>query len=157
MNNYFIPNRYLIKDLAINTGTTANPVYTNLCTTSEVGLETELEEKDFYVYCDSIQRKLVTGSSVTLTGTLKLDANNVGDMALLEKAHTLISTGSIAQFNNVMIQFKLLTGISNEVLTYTTYNANVTLSLSDLGGGAEDEAEFSFEMALIGTATAVTE
>ena len=42
MNNWFINNRELIKNLAINTGTTENPVYTTICTTSEVGVETEL-------------------------------------------------------------------------------------------------------------------
>ena len=44
--NWFINNRELIKNLAINTGTSQNPVYTPICTTSEVGVETELEEKD---------------------------------------------------------------------------------------------------------------
>ena len=42
MNNWFINNRELIKNLAINTGSTEKPVYTTICTTSEVGVETEL-------------------------------------------------------------------------------------------------------------------
>lgn len=154
--NWFINNRELVKNLAINTGTTENPVYTAICTTSEVGVETELEEKDFYVYCDALQRKIITGASVTLTGTLKLDVNNTGDLALLEKVHTLIGDGEVSQFSNVGIQFDLLSGVSNGVLEYTTYQANVSLSLSDLGGAAEDESEFSFEMQLIGTATEIT-
>lgn len=154
--NWFINNRELVKNLAINTGTTENPVYTAICTTSEVGVETELEEKDFYVYCDALQRKIITGASVTLTGTLKLDVNNTGDLALLEKVHTLIGDGEVSQFSNVGIQFDLLSGVSNGVLEYTTYQANVSLNLSDLGGAAEDESEFSFEMQLIGTATEVT-
>ena len=154
--NWFINNRELVKNLAINTGTTENPVYTAICTTSEVGVETELEEKDFYVYCDALQRKVITGASVTLTGTLKLDVNNTGDLALLDKVHTLIGNGEVSQFSNVGIQFDLLSGVSNGVLEYTTYQANVSLNLSDLGGAAEDESEFSFEMQLIGTATEVT-
>lgn len=153
--NWFIDNRELIKHLAINTGTSQAPVYTTLCTTSEVKLNTELEEKDFYVYCDAIKRKLVTGAEVSLEGTLKLDVNNDGDIALLDKAHTLISSGEIAQFSNVGIQFDLLSGVEGGVLEYTTYRANVTLSLSDIGGNAEDEAGISFTMSFIGTATEV--
>lgn len=155
MNNWFINNRELIKNLAINTGTTQNPVYTPICTTSEVGVETELEEKDFYVFCDALQRKVITGASVTLTGTLKLDVNNAGDIAILDKVHTLIGDGEVSQFTNVGIQFDLLSGVSGGVLEYTTYQANVSLNVSDLGGAAEDESEFSFEMQLIGKATEV--
>lgn len=154
--NWFINNRELVKNLAINTGTTEVPVYTTICTTSEVGVETELEEKDFYVYCDALQRKVITGASVTLTGTLKLDVNNTGDIALLDKVHTLIGDGEVSQFTNVGIQFDLLSGATGGVLEYTTYQANVSLNLSDLGGAAEDESEFSFEMQLIGKATEVT-
>lgn len=154
--NWFINNRELIKNLAINTGTTLNPVYTPICTTSEVGVETELEEKDFYVFCDALQRKVITGASVTLTGTLKLDVNNTGDIAILDKVHTLIGDGEVSQFSNIGIQFDLLSGATDGVLEYTTYQANVSLNVSDLGGAAEDESEFSFEMQLIGTATEIT-
>ena len=154
--NWFINNRELIKNLAINTGTTGSPVYTPICTTSEVGIDTELEEKDFYVFCDALQRKVITGASVTLTGTLKLDVNNAGDLAILDKVHTLIGDGEVSQFSNVEIQFELLSGKSGGVLDYTTYQANVSLSVSDLGGSAEDESEFSFEMQLIGKATEIT-
>ena len=153
---WYINNRELVKNLAINTGTSSVPVYTPICTTSEVGVETELEEKDFYVYCDALQRKVITGASVKLTGTLKLDVNNTGDLALIDKVHTLIGDGEVSQFSNVGIQFDLLSGVSNGVLEYTTYQANVSLNLSDLGGAAEDESEFSFEMQLIGTATEIT-
>ena len=156
MNNWFINNRELIKNLAINTGTSTVPVYTTICTTSEVTVTTELNEKDFYVFCDALQRKIITGASVTLSGTLKLDVNNTGDIALLDKVHTLIGDGEVAQFSNVEIQFDLLSGATGGVLEYTTYQANVSLSLSDLGGAAEDESEFSFEMQLIGKATEVT-
>lgn len=156
MNNWFINNRELIKNLAINTGTTAVPVYTGICTTSEVSVSTDLETKDFYVFCDALQRKIITGASVTLSGTLKLDVNNTGDIELLNKVHTLIGDGEVSQFTNVEIQFDLLSGTNDAVLEYTTYQAVVSLSLSDLGGAAEDESEFSFEMQLIGKATEVT-
>lgn len=152
----YINNRELIKNLAINTGTTTTPVYTPICTTSEVSISTELNEKDFFVFCDALQRKIITGASVMLSGTLKLDVENEGDLALIDKVHTLIGDGEITQFSNVGIQFDLLTGSTGGVLEYTTYQANVSLNLSDLGGAAEDESEFSFEMQLIGKATEVT-
>lgn len=152
---WYINNRELIKNLAINTGTTQNPSYTPICTTSEVGVETELEEKDFYVFCDALKRKIITGASVALTGTLKLDVNNTGDIAILDKVHTLIGDGEVSQFSNIQIQFDLLSGATGGVLEYTTYQANVSLSVSDLGGAAEDESEFSFTMTLIGKATEV--
>ena len=155
MNNWFKNNRELIKNLAINTGTTEVPVYTPICTTSEVTVSTELEEKDFYVFCDALQRKIITGASVTLSGTLKLDVNNAGDIAFLEKVHTLIADGEVAQFSGILIQFDLLSGVSNGVLEYTKYQAQVSLNLSDLGGAAEDESEFSFEMQLIGKGTEI--
>ena len=154
--NWFISNRELIKNLAINTGTTQNPVYTPICTTSEVSVSTDFEEKDFYVFCDALQRKIVTGATVMLSGTLKLDVNNTGDIAILDKVHTLIGDGEITQFTNVGVQFDLLSGVSGGTLEYTTYRASVSLNVSDLGGAAEDESEFSFEMTLIGTATEVT-
>ena len=153
--NWFINNRELIKNLAINTGTSQDPVYTPICTTSEVSVSTELEQKDFYVFCDALKRTIITGASVVYSGTLKLDVNNTGDIAILDKVHTLIGDGEVSQFTNVGIQFQLLSGVSGGVLEYTTYQANVSLSLSDLGGAAEDESEFSFEMTQIGKATEV--
>ena len=156
MNEWYIGNRELIKNLAINTGTTQAPVFTPICTTSEISIGTDFEEKDFYVFCDALQRKLITGASVTLSGTLKLDVSNTGDITLIDKVHTLIGDGEITQFSNVLIQFELLSGVSGGTLEYTKYQAQVSLNLSDLGGAAEDESEFSFEMTLIGTATEVT-
>ena len=154
MAEFYITNRELVKNLQINTGTSANPTYTPICTTSEISIETDFEEKDWYVFCDRLQRKLLTGASVVLSGTLKLDVNNAGDMALLGKVHTLLADGEIAQFNNQQIKFDLLSSVASDVLTYTTYTANVVISLSDIGGSAEDESEFGFEMTLIGTANA---
>ena len=153
---WYISNRELIKNLAINTGTTSTPTYTTICTTSEVGVNTDFEEKDFYVFCDALQRKVITGASVTLSGTLKLDINNTGDVAILDRVHTLIGEGEISQFSNIQIQFDLLSGVNGSTLEYTTYQAQATLNVSDLGGAAEDESEFSFEMQLIGKATEVT-
>lgn len=153
MAEVYIPNRDLIKNLKWNTGTSSSPTYTNVCTTSEVGIDIDLETKDWYVFCDALQRKLVTGGSVTLSGTVKLDVNNTAEMDMLGTIHTMIASGTIAQFNNKTIQFDLLTSYTSDTLTYTTYTANVNVSFSDLGGAAEDEAEFSFEMTLIGTAT----
>lgn len=154
--NWFINNRELIKNLAINTGTSLNPAYTKICTTSEIQVETDLEKKDFYVFCDALKRQIVTGASVGLTGTLKIDVNNDGNIALLDKVHTLIGEGEISQFTNVEIEFDLLSGVEGGVLEYTTYRATATLSLSDIGGNAEDEGDMSFELTLIGTATEVT-
>ena len=154
MAEVYIPNRDLIKNLKWNTGTTSSPTYTNVCTTSEIGIDIDLETKDWYVFCDALQRKLVTGGSVTLSGTVKLDVNNTAEMDMLGTIHTMIASGTIAQFNNKSIQFDLLSAYTSDTLTYTTYTANVNVSFSDLGGAAEDEAEFSFEMTLIGTATA---
>lgn len=153
MAEVYIPNRDLIKNLKWNTGTTSNPTYTNVCTTSEIGIDIDLETKDWYVFCDALQRRLVTGGSVTLSGTIKLDVNNTAEMDMLGTIHTMIASGTIAQFNNKSIQFDLLSAYTSDTLTYTTYTANVNVSFSDLGGAAEDEAEFSFEMTLIGTAT----
>lgn len=153
---WYISNRELIKNLAINTGTTLNPTYTTICTTSEIGVNTDFEEKDFYVFCDALQRKVITGASVTLSGTLKLDINNAGDIAILDRVHTLIGDGEISQFSSIEIQFDLLSGVNGSTLEYTTYQAQATLNVSDLGGAAEDESEFSFEMQLIGKATEVT-
>lgn len=154
MAEVYIPNRDLIKNLKWNTGTSSSPTYTNVCTTSEIGIDIDLETKDWYVFCDALQRKLVTGGSVTLSGTVKLDVNNEAEMDMLGTIHTMIANGTIAQFNNKSIKFDLLSAYTSDTLTYTTYTANVNVSFSDLGGAAEDEAEFSFEMTLIGTATA---
>lgn len=154
MANYFLNNRQVIKELAINTGTTSAPVYSNLCVSTEIGVVTDLETQDFYVFCDALKRYLTTGADVGFTATVKFDIQNAGVQEILSKVHTLISTGAVAQFSNVMIQFQLLTGIENDTLTYKTYTATVNMTVSDLGGPAEDASEFSIEMKLNGPATA---
>jgi hypothetical protein len=149
---WYITNRDLVKNLKFNTGTTETPTYTAACTSTEISLETELEEQNWYVFCDAIQRSLITGASVKLTGTLKLDVNNAADLALLSKVHTLIESGTVSQFTD-KVQFDLLTSVTNNVLTYTSYTADAIIKLSDLGGAAEDVSEFGYEIAIQGTAT----
>lgn len=152
---WYVTNRELIKGLAFNTGTSQNPTFTPACTSTEVSLETEFDEQTWYVFCDAIQRKLLTGGTLTLTGTLKLDVNNTADIALLTKIHTFITSGTISQFND-KIQFQLLTGVTTNTLTYTKYQADAIIKLSGLGGAAEDVSEFSFEITLNGTASVVS-
>lgn len=154
--NFFINNRELIKNLALNTGTSSSPKFTEMCTTSEVTVNTEFEEKTFYVFCDAIQRAILTGVAMGLDTTVKIDMNNTAIQSVLGNIKTLISTGSIAQFNNQLIQFELLTGISEGVLEYTKFQVPANLKISDLGGAAEDEGEFSLEITFNGKGTIVT-
>jgi hypothetical protein len=149
----FINNRQFIKDLGINTSATSTPEYTTLCTSSEIGLNTEVETQDFYVFCDAIQRHLTTGLNVILNTTIKTDIENAGIMAILDKVHTAIKDGTVTQFNNVQIQFSVISGYSNGTYEYTQYTANATMKVSDLGGAAEDVSEFGVEFQLNGTAT----
>lgn len=152
---YFINNRQFIKGLAVNTGTTQNPTFTTMCTASELAFNTDFEEKTFYVFCDAIQRAIKTGVALSIEGTIKIDMNNTAIVALLGDIHTLIETGEIAQFNNQVMQFDLLTDISDGVLEYTTYQVPVSFSLSDLGGAAEDEGDFAITINIIGKGTVV--
>lgn len=152
---YFINNRQFIKGLAVNTGTTQNPTFTTMCTASELTFNTDFEEKTFYVFCDAIQRAIKTGVAMSIEGTVKIDMNNTAIIDLLGDVHTLIETGEIAQFNNQVMQFDLLTDISDGVLEYTTYQVPVSFSLSDLGGAAEDEGDFAITINIIGKGTVV--
>lgn len=154
MPNYFVNNRQVIKELAINTGTTTAPTYSNLCVSSEIGIVTDLETQDFYVFCDALKRYITTGADVGFTVTVKLDIQSAGVQGILSKVHTLIASGAVSQFSNVMIQFELLSGINNDTLEYTTYTATANMTVSDLGGAAEDASEFSVEFKLNGPATA---
>ena len=154
MANYFVNNRQVIPELAINTGTSQSPSYSNLCVSSEIGITTDLETQDFYVFCDALKRYITTGADVGFTATVKLDIQSAGVREILSKVNTLISTGAVSQFSNVMIKFQLLTGISEDTLTYETYTATANMTVSDLGGAAEDASEFSIELKLNGPATA---
>lgn len=150
---FYVTNRDVIKNLAINTGTTAVPVFTNMCTTSEVSLNTDFNEKTWYVFCDAIQRSINTGVAITLEGTIKIDINNVAIQKVLGNIHTLLENGTISQFNNIEARFDLLTGVNNAVLEYTTYQVSAKLTLESLGGSAEDEGEFGFTLAINGKAS----
>lgn len=154
--NWFLNNRDVIKNLAFNTGTSSNPVFTTVCTASSLELNQEFEEKTFYVFCDAIQRAIKTGVAMSIEGTIKIDMNNTAITTLLGDVHTLISSGEIAQFNSQLIQFDLLTDVSGSTLEYTTYQVPVSFSLGALGGNAEDEGEFDITINFIGTGTEVT-
>lgn len=153
MANYFVNNRQLISELSINTGTTAVPVYSPLCVSSDIGLTTDIEEQDFYVFCDALKRYVTTGADVGFNATVKLDIQSDGVKEVLNKVHALIKDGTVNQFSNVLIKFSLLSGISGETLEYTTYTATANMLVSDLGGAAEEVSEFSVEFKLNGKAT----
>jgi hypothetical protein len=156
MDFHFINTRQFIKNLAINTGTSANPVFTPMCTMSEMSLNTEFEEKTWYTFCSAIQQSLKTGVAMSIEGSIKIDMNNEAIVTLLGDVHTLLASGEIAHFNNQLIQFDLLTDVNNSILEYTTYQVPCTISLSDLGGAAEDEGAFSITINFIGKGTVVT-
>lgn len=154
--NWFLNNREVIRNLALNTGTSSSPAFTAFCTTSEVALTTDFEEKDFYVFCDAIQRSIITGAKLTINATVKIDMNNAAIIAMLGDLHTLITSGTVAQFNNVMVQFELITNVESNVLTYTKYNVPVNMKISEIGGAAEDEGEYALELVINGKGTVVT-
>jgi hypothetical protein len=148
---YFVPNREVIKNFAINTGTTSAPVYTNLCTTSELTLNSDFTTEEFFVFCDAIQRSVKTGVALTIEGTAKIDINNAAIKKVLGNIHTLITSGTISQFNNVLARFDLLTNVNNGVLEYTTYYVSTNFSLESLGGAAEGIGEFAMSLTINGT------
>lgn len=156
MDNYFVTNRDLIKGLAFNTGTSENPTFTEACTTTEVSFNTDMEQQDFYTFCDAIQRSIITGVAMSIETTVKLDINNKAIQGLLGKVHTLLSEGTIAQFNNEKVQFELLKGVGEGVLTYTKYEVPVVLNFSELGGAAEDASEFGLTIVINGKGSVVT-
>ena len=150
---YYVQERDVIKNFAINTGTSQNPVFTKICTTSELSLKPDFTEQSFFVFCDALQRSIKTGVAMTIEGTIKIDINNAAVTKVLGDVGTLITTGAISQFNNQLVQFDLLTGVNSSVLTYTTYQVNTSYSLEQLGGPAEDVAEFAITMTINGTGT----
>lgn len=154
--NWFLNNREVIKNLAINTGTSQSPTFTTMCTTSEVGLTTDFEEKDFYVFCDAIKRSIITGAKMSIDATVKIDINNTAIQEVLGNIHALIKDGTVAQFNNVLVQFELLETVNANVLTYVKYQVPVVMKFSDLGGASEDEGEFALEMVINGKGVTIT-
>lgn len=153
---FYVNNREVIKNLSLNTGTSAAPTFTSMCTTTEVGLTTDFEQQDWYVFCDAIQRSLITGVAMSIDTTVKIDMNNAAITAILGNLHTLIKDGSVAQFNNQLVQFELLTGVETGALTYTKYKVPVVLNFSDLGGAAEDSGEFALTIVINGKGEVVT-
>lgn len=156
MNEYYVTNRDVIKNFAFNTGTSANPVFTNMCTATELSLSTDFDDQTWYVFCDAIQRLIKTGVALTIDGTIKIDINNTAIQKVLGDVKTLIKSGTISQFNNQLVQFDLLTGVSSSVLTYTKFQVSVSYSLESLGGAAEDVGEFAITMTINGTGTEVS-
>ena len=154
---FYFNNRDLIKNLALNTGTTSLPEFSTMCTMTEVTLNSELEQQDFYVFCDAIQRSIITGVAMSIETTVKLDINNKAIQNLLAKIHTLLKDGAVAQFNNQLIQFELLSGVQEGVLEYTKYKVPATLNFSELGGSAEDVSEFSLTIVLTGKGEVVSQ
>lgn len=154
--NWFLNNREVIKNLAINTGTSQSPTFTTMCTTSEVGLTTDFEEKDFYVFCDAIKRSIITGAKMSIDATVKIDINNTAIQEVLGNIHALIKDGTVAQFNNVLVQFELLEKVTSNTLTYVKYQVPVVMKFSDLGGASEDEGEFALEMVINGKGVTIT-
>ena len=154
---WYVNNREVIKNLSLNTGTSGQEVFTAMCTTSEVGLTTDLEQQDWYVFCDAIQRSLITGVALSLDTTVKIDMNNASIIKVLGNIHAMIKDGSVAQFNNQTVQFELLTNVNAGVLEYTKYKVPCVLNFSDLGGAAEDSGEFTLNIVITGKGTVVEE
>ena len=92
---------------------------------------------------------------MSIEGTVKIDMNNEAIVTLLGDIHTLLASGEIAHFNNQLVQFDLLTDVNNSVLEYTTYQVPCSISLSDMGGAAEDEGDFGITINFIGKGTVV--
>ena len=154
---FYMSNRDLIKGLALNTGTSSVPVFTEMCTTTEITFNTELEQQDFYVFCDAIQRSIITGVAMSIETTVKLDINNTAIQELIGKIHTLLKNGTIAQFNNQLVQFELLSGVQEGALEYTKYKVPCVLNFGELGGSAEDASEFSLTIVINGKGEVVTQ
>ena len=152
---WYVNNREVIKNLSLNTGTSDQETFTAMCTTSEVGLTSDFEQQDWYVFCDSIQRSLITGVALSLDTTVKIDMNNASIIKVLGNIHAMIKDGSVAQFNNQTVQFELLTNVNSGVLEYTKYKVPCVLNFSDLGGAAEDSGEFILNIVITGKGTVV--
>ena len=73
------------------------------------------------------------------------------------KIHTLLKNGTIAQFNNQLVQFELLSGVQEGVLEYTKYKVPCVLNFAELGGAAEDSSEFSLTIVINGKGEVVTQ
>ena len=83
MNEFYVNNREVIKNLSLNTGTSSVPAFTSMCTTTEIGLTTDFEQQDWYVFCDAIQRSIITGAAISIDTTVKIDMNNASIVKIL--------------------------------------------------------------------------
>ena len=154
---FFVSNREVIKDFGINTGTADNPSYTTICSMSSMDLGLDLNEETFYVFCDALRRAVITGASLTINANVKIDMDNSAIVQLLGDVKSLLTSGTVSQFNNVLCSLKLLTSLTSGVLTYTTINAlPVNIKITSLGGDAEGVGEFDLEVSIIGTGTIPT-
>lgn len=147
---FFLNNREIIKNLSLNTGTSQVPKFTTMCTTSEVALTTDFEKQDFFVWCDALKRSIITGASAVIETVVKIDMNNLAIQKTLGDIHALIKDGSIAQFNNQLVQFEFIESVEEGQLTYKKYQVPVCFEISDLGGAAEDSGEYSLTINIIG-------
>ena len=76
--------------------------------------------------------------------------NNTAIQNTLANIHALIKNGTVAQFNNQLVQFELINTVQEGALTYKKYQVPVCLEFSDLGGAAEDSGEYSLVINIIG-------
>lgn len=153
MAEYYTNNRQVIKDLKINTGTTATPVWSPLCCASDITLNIDTNTDDFYVFCDAIQRHLPTGLNANISTTLKVDAQSVGVQGILGNIESALTNGDISVLENVGIKFDLLSGYSSDALTYTTLTGEANITIDSIGGSAEGSAEIGVTFNINGTLT----
>ena len=157
MSEWYAPNREIIKNLSINTGSSPTAEWTAICTLSEASINYDFNQSDFYTFCDAIQRSVITGVAMTIEATVKIDINNKAIMQLIGDVASLIENGTISQFNNKTFRFELLTSVSSSVLTYTKYEVPCVMQLESLGGAAEDEGEFALTLTINGKGTVISE
>lgn len=156
MIEWYAPNREIIKNLSINTGSSSTAVWTPICTLSEASINYDFNQSDFYTFCDAIQRSVITGVAMSIEATVKIDINNDAIMQLIGDMASLIENGTISQFNNKTFRFELLTSVSSGVMTYTKYEVPCVMQLESLGGSAEDEGEFALTLTINGKGTVIT-
>lgn len=151
MSEYFTNNRQVIKDLKINTGTTAVPVWSGLCCASDITLNLDTETEDFYIFCDAIQRHLTTGLNASIETTLKVDAQSAGVQGILSNIKSALTNGDVSVLEDIGIKFDLLTGYSTNTLAYQTLQGTANLTIDSLGGSAEGSAEIGVTFNINGT------
>ena len=109
------------------------------------------------MFCDAIKRSIITGAKLSIDCTVKIDMNNTAIQGILGKVHAMLANGTVAQFNNVLVQFELLETVTENVLTYKKYQVPCVLNFGELGGAAEDVSEFSLTIVINGKGEVVTQ